>query len=373
MTKYVSLFTGGGGLDLGLESVGFECLLTAEIDDHSCITLKNAKVESAKRGKPFLRDTIIEQMDLSQDCSEVILEKIGLTRGELPLLAGGPPCQAFSVFGKRKGLEDDRGQLSHRYVDLVANLAPEVFIFENVAGLLTLDNGDVFEGLKKKLSTPADDLNYTLSVHRINAVNYGVPQYRDRVFIIGCRLGRQVESIPATHTEKPEDNFNLLLNMTVRDALQGLPLDCENQVANHIGRKHSQRIIDRYGALNPGQRDHKTRINKLNLDKPSFTIIVGSDKGGGKGHIHPIRPREVTPRESARIQTFPDWWAFSGTSRHPIRQVGNAVPPILGAAVGNAIRTQIFGETAHTFEYIANILDQQHLIPELHLNQVVNG
>jgi len=113
-----------------------------------------------------------------------------------------------------------------------------------------------------------------------------------------------------------------------------------------------------------GERDHFTRINKLDLAKPSFTIIVGSDKGGGKGHIHPIQPREVTPRESARIQTFPDWWEFTGTVRHPIRQVGNAVPPLLGFAVGNAVREQIFGLPSTSVSTAIEMLSQEHLFPE---------
>lgn len=366
--KYVSLFTGGGGLDLGLETVGFECLMTAEIDHHSCETLKKAKEMSKQRNKPFLKNSLIKQVDLSENCSQYILDKIQMDRGELPLLAGGPPCQAFSVFGKRKGLEDQRGQLSHKYVELVADLAPDVFIFENVYGLLTLDGGTVFENLKEKLQKPCNDLNYTLSVHRINAASYGVPQFRDRVFIIGCRLGRQVKLIPPTHGD---NDLTLLPHTTVRDALAGIPLKCTEKLPNHIGRKHSERIIQRYASLKPGERDPKTRINKLNLDRPSYTIIVGSDKGGGKGHVHPTEPREVTPRESARIQTFPDWWAFSGTSRHPIRQVGNAVPPLLGAAVGNAVRSQIFGLEPFTFEYCATQLDQHHLVNEIGQKQAV--
>jgi DNA (cytosine-5)-methyltransferase 1 len=120
-------------------------------------------------------------------------------------------------------------------------------------------------------------------------------------------------------------------------------------------------IVERYAGMRPGQRDVHTRINKLDLRRPSFTIIVGSDKGGGKGHIHPTEPREVTPRESARIQTFPDWWAFAGTVRHPIRQIGNAVPPLLASAVGNAIREQILGIPSVPFREVIEILDQQHL------------
>ena len=150
----------------------------------------------------------------------------------------------------------------------------------------------------------------------------------------------------------------------VKQALKGLPPMASSYPANHIGRDHSKRIIKRYAGMSAGERDAHTRINKLDLERPSFTIIVGSDKGGGKGHIHPTEPREVTPRESARIQTFPDWWSFSGTSRHPIRQVGNAVPPLLAAAVGNEIRHHLFGKSRTPFTAIVRLLDQQHLFSE---------
>jgi DNA (cytosine-5)-methyltransferase 1 len=110
-------------------------------------------------------------------------------------------------------------------------------------------------------------------------------------------------------------------------------------------------------------KDSKTRINKLNPNKPSFTIVVGSDKGGGKGHVHPFEPREVTPRESARIQTFPDWWEFYGTGRHIIRQVGNAVPPIFAAMLASHIANEIFNEkNVLNFDQIAKKLEMDYLL-----------
>lgn len=119
-----------------------------------------------------------------------------------------------------------------------------------------------------------------------------------------------------THTQASLDLNGRKPFNTAGIALGGLPTPItdwkgDTFLNGHVGRKHSQRIIDRYGALSFGERDHKTRINRLNPEKPSYTIIVGSDAGGGKGHVHPYEPREVTPRESARIQTFPDWWQFS--------------------------------------------------------------
>jgi DNA (cytosine-5)-methyltransferase 1 len=110
-----------------------------------------------------------------------------------------------------------------------------------------------------------------------------------------------------------------------------------------------------------GERDHYTRINKLNPSRPSFTIIVGSDAGGGKGHINPFQPREVTPRESARLQCFPDWWGFCGTSRHPIRQVGNAVPTLAALCIGRKILFELFDCQPRTYREGVELLDQQHL------------
>lgn len=361
MTQYISLFSGGGGLDLGLEAAGFENLLATDVDEHSCKTLTKAKKESALRGKPFLQNSIILNEDINQLSGADLLQHVGLGRGQLPLLAGGPPCQAFSVFGKRKGLDDPRGQLAHKYIELVGEIAPDCFLFENVYGLMTIEKGAVFKDLMAQLKTPADDLEYTLSVHRLNAVDFGVPQRRDRVFIIGCKKGRQIHEIPVTH-KSPENNLlDLPVYRNVAQALKGLPKAETGNIANHTGRKHSQRIIDRYANLQPRERDPKTRINKLDLHTPSYTIIVGSDAGGGKGHVHPTEPREVTPRESARIQTFPDWWAFSGTSRHPIRQIGNAVPPLLAAEIGKAIRRDIFGETVLSTQEMIDVLDLNHL------------
>lgn len=147
-----------------------------------------------------------------------------------------------------------------------------------------------------------------------------------------------------THGDFSNNSSSGLLepHRTAGEVLKGLGEPEDTNLPNHKGRVHSQTIIERYTSLKFGQRDPKTRINKLDPNRPSFTIVVGSDAGGGKGHIHPYIPREVTPRESARMQTFPDFWAFSGTSRHPIRQVGNAVPPLFAALFAAHIRKHLF-------------------------------
>ena len=363
--KLVSLFSGGGGLDLGLEAAGFETVFATDIDYHSCITLERGKQRALELGLPFLKNAKIQQADVLTLSSAELMKQAGVKPGETDLLAGGPPCQAFSVFGKRLGINDPRGLLPQQYLRLLVDLKPKAFMFENVFGLLTIHGGDTFRELCELLSNPADGLAYKLSVYRLNAADYGVPQFRDRVFIVGTKNGKPLANIPALCGDAIDPSISgaLLKRRTVSDAFKTLP-PLGERLANHTSRKHSERIVDRYKALVHGERDSKTRINKLDPSRPSYTIIVGSDKGGGKGHVHPQEPREVSPRESARIQTFPDWWAFSGTSRHPIRQVGNAVPPILAAMVGREIAHQIFKRPRKSLREIVDILGQQHLFKE---------
>ncbi len=362
----VSLFSGGGGLDLGLEAVGFETLFASDIDPYSAVSLQWARDAKNKTFPELLEQAVILREDIRDLRGAFILEATRKKRGEVDLLAGGPPCQAFSVFGKRKGTADPRGTLVFEYLRVLSEVEPKAFVFENVAGLLTIEQGAVFEKVCSLLREPKKGLRYELSVLRLNAANFGVPQFRDRIFLIGSRDGRKVSTpIPWTLNKPDPLNQNAYSFRTVGQALKGLPKVEARYPANHTGRTHSQRIIDRYAGMKFGERDGFTRINKLNPNRPSFTIIVGSDKGGGKGHIHPFEAREVTPRESARIQTFPDFWAFSGTVRHPIRQIGNAVPPLLGAAVGNAIQTEVFGHPAMPLTVILQRLGQTHLFPEL--------
>ena len=361
--KVVSLFSGGGGLDLGLEAAGFSTVFATDIDVHSCITLQNNKNKCKELNIPILTEATIYKRDIKELEVDYIFEKTGLKKGSLDLLAGGPPCQSFSVFGKRKGKEDPRGLLAYEYLRILIELEPKAFVFENVYGLLTIDGGNIFSELCEKLSSPAPGLEYKLSIFRLNAADYGVPQFRDRVFIIGSKLGYEIEEIPKI-CSSPEQSLIIdkeyLPYRTVLDGLRNLPPMGE-KLTNHTGRNHSDRIKERYGALAFGERDPKTRINRLNPKRPSYTIIVGSDKGGGKGHVHPFEAREVTPRESARMQTFPDWWEFSGTSRHPIRQVGNAVPPLLAALIGREIMASIFQKNKKSIREIIEILSLEHL------------
>jgi DNA (cytosine-5)-methyltransferase 1 len=350
----ISLFSGGGGMDIGLEIAGFKTYCCVENDTHSCITLRSNRDWGAKTDvHNFLEKAVVVEDSICNVSGKRILEATSLKKGEVSLVYGGPPCQAFSVFGKRKGLEDERGILLWEFVRIVNELRPEAFILENVSGLKTYDQSSVFTELQDRLSQSG---KYTVSFHQYELADFGIPQFRSRIFLIGSRRGINVPPMTPTHGGLMKSY------RTVKEILENLEEPELINLANHRGRVHSQRIIERYASLKFGQRDPKTRINKLHPDRPSFTIVVGSDAGGGKGHIHPYIPREVTPRESARIQTFPDFWEFSGTSRHPIRQVGNAVPPLFAALLAGHIRKYLFDEMLSlSYEDALNYLGLHYL------------
>lgn len=336
----LGLFSGGGGLDLGFAAAGFNVICSSDNDKHSCQTLTlNQGKKKYFQAHPVLCEDIRALKYKSI--------KSKLNNQPIDFIIGGPPCQAFSIFGKRKGLEDPRGNLVYEYARLIKEISPEGFLFENVAGLKTIHEGNLYNELLEVLSIGG---KYVISAHEYDVADYGIPQSRKRVFFIGSKSSKPVPHMHKTHFHPSKIQTNENAFNTVEMALEGLksPITDWNerpQINGHVGRVHSERIIDRYQNLNFGERDPKTRINKLNPDKPSYTIIVGSDAGGGKGHVHPYEAREVTPRESARIQTFPDWWEFSGTGRHVIRQVGNAVPPLFGSIIAGHLSVELFNSS----------------------------
>jgi DNA (cytosine-5)-methyltransferase 1 len=350
----LSIFSGGGGLDLGFSSAGFKIGCSSDIDSYSCSTLV---INKDKR--PFYKHAYSITADITKVSADVLLKQAGLKRGGVDIVLGGPPCQAFSVFGRRGGLTDPRGGLVWDYLRIIKEVMPKSFVFENVAGIKSIHEGKFFEEILSALT-----LNgiYTVSVHSYQIANFGIPQFRDRVFVIGTQNGVSVPPMIQTHNTDLRF-FTGKQYRTVEEALRYLPEPGEGSpIPNHVGRKHSLEIINRYESLSFGERDPKTRVNKLHPQKPSFTIIVGSDNGGGKGHIHPFVPREVTPRESARMQTFPDWWEFYGTGRHVIRQVGNAVPPLFAALLAEHIRVNVFGEKKQrNYSDFINILGLDYL------------
>ena len=341
----LSLFSGGGGIDLGFSAVGYNIAFCVDIDSYSCKTL-----EINRDKREYCHYAVILNQDIRDLSVDDILKAADLKKEEIDFVIGGPPCQAFSVFGRRGGLEDPRGNLLWEYQRIINEVNPTGFVLENVFGLKSIHKGKIYQHLIDALSCGG---KYIVSDHTYELAEYGIPQYRKRVFFIGHNGNKQLPPMLPTHGEQTNNPSELLrAYRTVREVLTDMPEPSEDaSIPNHLGRNHSNRIIERYRNLRFGERDPKTRINKLAPERPSFTIIVGSDAGGGKGHVHPYSPREVTPRESARLQTFPDWWEFYGKGRHVIRQVGNAVPPLFAALLGQYIAKYIFGsEKLYTYD-----------------------
>ena len=358
----ISLFSGGGGFDLGIEAVGFTTLFATDVDSACYDTLETNKRIAASLNKPFLKQATIVKSCVRDLDADAILSHINLKKGDVDLMVGGPPCQSFSIIGRRNGRDDPNGKLLDDYLRLLAGLQPRVFIFENVKGIESVENGELFRTLLDQMRHPAAGLNYRLSRFCLNASNYGVPQNRERIIVIGSRDGNTIDKIPQLTRDSSSSGVSTVRKRTVSDAFRGLPQAESSFPPNHRGRVHSKRIVERYANLNPGERDPKTRINKLDFSKPSFTIVSGSSNSGGKGHIHPRESREVTPRESARLQTFPDWWTFEGKRASDARrQIGNAVPPLLAAIIANEVRYNIFQLPRIDFPSIVAFLDQTHL------------
>ncbi|MBP0018734.1 MAG: DNA cytosine methyltransferase [Cyanobacteria bacterium SBLK] len=319
----VSLFSGGGGLDLGLSLAGFDFRYANDRVKYYCDTISYN-----------FKNCITEIKDVQNVKGQEIKQLIDTE--SISLIAGGPPCQAFSILGKRESFADLRGQLVFEYIRLINELEPEVFIFENVPGLLTLNGGKDWENLYNHFQV---ETGYNLYTSMLNAADYGIPQIRKRVFVVGFYKPTEF-SFPNPKYCNPSN-----LNISDRSRLNWIPaklaLEDINHLHNHDLRKHGERVRCRYEKVPQGGRDRVDHTDRIDPEKPARTVLVGSKAGGGRPHIHPYFPRHITVREAARLQSFPDWYKFLGTSTAQYRQVGNAVPPLLAFAIGKSIKTAL--------------------------------
>lgn len=324
----VELFAGAGGLALGLESAGFEAILLNEIDKNACNTLKN------NRPNWNVLHENISNLDFS------------FLKNKIDFLSGGFPCQAFSYAGNKLGFDDTRGTLFFEFARAVKEIQPKVFLGENVKGLLKHENGKTLLTITNVLK----DLGYTLIEPRVlKAIFYKVPQKRERLFIIGIRndlFEKYQFSWPSPYKRI----------MTLKDALYKGEL-FDSDVPESIGQKYPQRkkeIIDKipqggYWKDLPDnlQKEYMQKsfflgggktgmARRLSLDEPSLTLTCAPAQKQTE-RCHPLETRPLTIREYARIQTFPDSWTFSGSLASQYKQIGNAVPVNLAAAVGRSL------------------------------------
>lgn len=363
------------GLDLGLEAAGFETAVAVELDRWSCATIGANRPEL-----PLL------QGDIRHIQSDAILAAAGAQPGEVALVAGGPPCQSFSTAGKRSSILDIRGGLFQDFARVVASAQPRFFVMENVRGILSAAirhrplhargpghpplEGDEQPGsaLRVILETLAEKLGYQVVYGLLDAVNYGVPQFRQRVVFLGSRdhefalpEGADIaELIPPSHAAEPTIERPYRWR-TLGQALEGL-IDPQPEFLRYsearlrflrlIPPGHNWRYLRKFGeatveeALGGAYRSDGGKVGfyrRLTFDRPSPTVPATPIQKG-TSLCHPAADRVLSVREYARVQQFPDDWCFTGPTAEKYKQIGNAVPTGLGRAVGEAIMSFIEAE-----------------------------
>lgn len=319
--KLISLFCGGGGLDLGLNFAGFGTLVASDVAP--------AFVDTVVHNLPHAKACKYDALELTK---EKLCELAGTTK--IDLVAAGPPCQSFSILGRRGALADPRGKLALKYFDLIAAIRPKAFLFENVPGLLSVNDGEDWRTL---VDYAKDKTKYSLHSARLNAVTFGIPQVRERVILVGLREDVEFEFPTLPSGPKAKEIIASLANRNGNGVPSGWALESVEGLPNHHIREHGPKVRARYMKIAPGERDRTDHTDRIDPTKPSGTVLVGSGAGGGRPHIHPTEPRVITVREAARLQSFPDWYEFQGGSTAQYRQVGNAVPPLLAYEVGKKI------------------------------------
>lgn len=340
----VSLFSGCGGLDIGLEKAGFNILL-ANDNDEFC---KKSYLLNWPKAKFHLGS-------VSELTKEVLLEYLGSNLNRIDLLAGGPPCPPYSKsrFYRKdlpRGLEDPLGwETLSGYLNVLSILKPRAFLLENVPGLVYKIHQEAFDFIKSY----AYKLGYKCTFKILNAANFGVPQIRERFFLVGTKEGEF--EFPAETHRKPEKNLNLFESTqkiwkTAGEAIGDLDTNAKTNDKGHFaGGKHHDLLVE----VPPGDNylfftekrgypipKFKWRsrywsfLLKLSPDKPSWTIQARRSNNMGPFHW---RNRILRIEEIKRIQTFPDNWFLSGNIERQWRQIGNAVPPLLAEIIGKAI------------------------------------
>lgn len=361
--KAVSLFSGAGGLDIGVRQAGFDIIACVELDPNACETLRYNNARHGDRTRVYEGDIrVLEPSDILADA------QVG--SGEIDLLFGGPPCQAFSLIGKQKALEDERGTLLFQMIRYTEAMKPKVVLMEQVKGLLSARDakgrkGGVFESLLKEF----DRLGYTTKYKVCLAADYGVAQLRERVILVATKLGSEFEFPSPTHSRRMEvgDLFAEVSPpwLTVGEALKGLPpphlrekgvTTYPDDLRNHVDvtpERDRERIHhvpeglylasqtqlpkDIIGRLN---RKDTTKYLRLNRAGQSNTLRCG------EVFFHPVEDRYLTPREYMRIHGYPDDYLLKGPIRSRTgsvksldqhRLVANSVPPPLAFAFATQI------------------------------------
>lgn len=295
--KVLDLFAGCGGLSLGFEAVGFETL-GYEVES-SAVDTYNKNLQGHCIAEKLTIDTCYQQ--------------------DIDIIIGGPPCQPFSVGGQQKGIDDKRNGFPV-FIKAIQDLKPKLFLFENVRGML-YSNKTYFEKILEDLS----HLGYITNYQLINAVNFGIPQNRERLFVIGHHGGFHFPKLNP-HKVTVQDAIGDLIN-TINDESKILTPSMDKYIAKYEKASH---------CINP--RD-------LYLHKPARTLTC-RNIAAATGDMQRIkladgRRRRISVREAARLQSFPDWFEFIGTETQQYYQIGNAVPPLLSLQLAESVKNYL--------------------------------
>ncbi len=340
---FVSLFSGAGGLDIGLEEAGLKCLYASDIDNAAYDTLIANK--NARRG--HFDGALIERGDVSVTTGSEILAKVGARRGDIPLLVGGPPCQSWSSAGHQKGWQDPRGRLFDDFVRIANELGVRWLMFENVRGLLTARGPDGVPGsalalIREKLMAAG----FQTQVKLINAADYGVPQRRVRLIVFGYRIGDEL-SFPEPSRSKADPSRPWVPMQKALEAV-GKPKADEIIRPNEKLLEQLRDLKPGSGVKSPGKRETTRPGGHWGYKQGAFvadTSIPARTVTANQQQDWVIDPelglRRLSPRECAAIQTFPADWIFVGKRTDIYRLVGNAVPPLLSEQIGRALRKHI--------------------------------
>ena len=324
--KVLELFAGAGGLAIGLEKAGIKCVALNEIDKWACQTLRQ------NRPNWNVLEGDIKSFDFTK------------YKDEVDIVTGGFPCQSFSYAGKRLGLSDARGTLFYEFARVVQEINPPICLGENVKGLLSHDRGKTIQGMMSIL----DEIGYNvIPIKVLKAINYNVPQKRERLILVGIRKDIDVKY----NYPKPHTNIYNLADALKRGALY----DCD--VPKSDGSKypeHKKNVLDlipqkgywrnlpldiqkEYMGKSFYLGGGKTGIaRRIGWDEPSLTLTCSPAQKQTE-RCHPEETRPFTVREYARIQTFPDEWKFMGSISQQYKQIGNAVPCNFGQEVGFSV------------------------------------
>lgn len=320
--KTIELFAGAGGLALGLEKAGLECALLNEVNKWACKTLK--------RNRP---DWQVAEGDIANiDFSSFL--------GQIDIISGGFPCQAFSYAGKKLGFEDTRGTLFYEFSRAVKEVQPKLFIAENVRGLVSHDKGRTLKTMVDVMET----LNYKVLPPKVlKAIHYQVPQKRERLFLVGIRKDLKI------HYQYPKPSDDILVLADALKAGKLYPTDVPDSAGQRYPES-KQKIMERIppggywrDLPEPLQKDYMKKsfylgggktgmARRIAWDEPCLTLTTSPAQKQTE-RCHPDETRPFTTREYARIQTFPDDWMFEGSMNEIYRQIGNAVPVNLAYAV----------------------------------------